>query len=1182
MYLSKLELHGFKSFAERTTLQFDPGITAVVGPNGCGKSNVVDAVRWVVGEQRARVLRSEKMDNVIFNGAARRRPLGMAEVLLTIENTRGVLPTEYGEVTIGRRLYRSGESEYLLNGVQCRLKDIVDLFMDTGMGAGAYSVIELKMVDEILSENAHDRRHLFEEAAGITKYKLRRAQTLRKLDGTQADLDRLRDLTDEIGKRVRSLKRQAEKAARFKEHAARLRSLELLLTVQEHTRLGSRQATTEGELAALRAETDALGAALLAEDERLTALQQELGRREQALAEAQRAAGRHAAQLHDAEAEQRLEAERRAATLRDRERTEREQAEDARRREHLAAEAARLAADEAEAVPNEASARRALDAAQADRDRTHAALEAARATLEAARRDAQQADHDRADAQRRLDRLANRLDLLAQDEARLAQQQDDDQAAMAALAQRRDAAARHLAEATRDARDAEAARDAAEAARDAAQLTLEAARDALRSAERRRDAAQAEVQLLESLLASYEEVGEAVQFLAEASGWHTGELLTVADVLACDEADRLALDAALGAYAACVVVAGAEQARQAAALLRAEQRGQATFLLLDRLQLPPSPPDEAALPLLRPRVRPAAPRYAPLADVLLHGTYVADRLDALELSALPPEATRVVARTGEWLERRGLVHAGSLPAAPSGAARRLGRREQLQTARAALAQADAEVARSREAVVAARAHLEAVPVAATRHADADARRALAAAEAEAAHAEALVQAALRRRDERAARQRACADEQQRLQAERQAAHHALADADARAEAAHAARRAADEAFQAADADARRALDAHGAARLAALDAHNHLDTLRRELARTRQAHADLEARRRRHAEHLDHLAQALTTADARLAGLQERLATLSAERDDLERTAAAARTALQQTKQDLVALDGRLRRARLQREQLLREENLRAVRLAEITTRRDETTRHLQEDFDTPPDALPPLPDDFDEAAARAEVQALRPLVRGAGNINALALEEYEQEHQRFDFLTRQQLDLEHAEQTLLQTIDEINTTAEARFRETFEAIRGHFGRLFQELFGEEAAADLLLANPADLLESPIEIQARPRGKRPTTIAQLSGGEKTLTAIALLFAIYLVKPSPFCILDEVDAPLDDANVERFMRLIRSFANDIQFILITHNKRTMEAADRLYGVTMEEQGVSRLVGVRFEEVAAEEE
>ena len=204
MYLSKLELHGFKSFANRTNLLFDPGVTAVVGPNGCGKSNIVDAVRWVIGEQRARILRSEKMENVIFNGTSKKRPLGMAEVMLTIENTEGILPIEYSEVTIGRHLFRSGESEYLMNGVQCRLKDITDLFMDTGMGAGAYSVIELKMVEEILSENTNDRRHLFEEAAGITKYKLRRAQTLRKLASTQADLTRLQDLLEEIEKRVRS------------------------------------------------------------------------------------------------------------------------------------------------------------------------------------------------------------------------------------------------------------------------------------------------------------------------------------------------------------------------------------------------------------------------------------------------------------------------------------------------------------------------------------------------------------------------------------------------------------------------------------------------------------------------------------------------------------------------------------------------------------------------------------------------------------------------------------------------------------------------------------------------------------------------------------------------------------------------------------------------------------------
>src|SRR5690606_14879622 len=327
MYLSKLELQGFKSFAQRTEVTFDPGITAIVGPNGCGKSNIVDAVRWVIGEQRARILRSDKMENVIFNGTSKRKALGMAEVLLTIENTHGILPIEYSEVTLGRRLFRSGESEYLLNGVKCRLQDILDLFMDTGMGAGAYSVIELKMIEEILSENAQDRRRLFEEAAGITKYKIRRKQALGKLEETRGDLRRLNDLTEEIGKQVRTLKRQAEKAAKYREYETRLHELELALAQAECNRLDEQQRALRAEIEALQNRSEQTAGQLSEQETQQEQLRAELNAREQTLTERRRRLGAHREQVRSLESDLRIERERLDAYPRDLERIERERAE---------------------------------------------------------------------------------------------------------------------------------------------------------------------------------------------------------------------------------------------------------------------------------------------------------------------------------------------------------------------------------------------------------------------------------------------------------------------------------------------------------------------------------------------------------------------------------------------------------------------------------------------------------------------------------------------------------------------------------------------------------------------------------------------------------------------------------------------------------------------------------------
>ena len=393
MYLSRLDLHGFKSFAQKTTVDFSPGVTAIVGPNGCGKSNVIDAVRWVLGEQRARLLRSEKMDGVIFNGAQGKRPLGMAEVSLTVENTRGVLPTEYTEITVTRRLYRSGDSEYLLNGTVCRLRDILDLFMDTGMGAGAYSVIELKMVEDILSDNADDRRRLFEEAAGVTKYKRRRAQALRRLDATQADLTRLDDILEEVEKQVRSLQRQAQKASRHARFAGRLRQLELALAAHDYFSLQEEREARESDATERRDQAGGLAAQIATGEADLEQARMSLIGLEGEMATATRALNAHIETVRALEAEMRLGAERQVFNRRQLDRIAAERESDVERQATLEADAAtaqtalddaRNAAETARAELEGATERR--DLAVSDASRQREALAAARRTTDDARR----------------------------------------------------------------------------------------------------------------------------------------------------------------------------------------------------------------------------------------------------------------------------------------------------------------------------------------------------------------------------------------------------------------------------------------------------------------------------------------------------------------------------------------------------------------------------------------------------------------------------------------------------------------------------------------------------------------------------------------------------------------------------------------------------------------------------
>jgi chromosome segregation protein len=1178
MYLSKLEIHGFKSFANGTHIDFSPGVTAVVGPNGCGKSNIVDAVRWVIGEQRARILRSEKMENIIFNGTNTRRPLGMAEVMLTIVNDRGALPIEYSEVTIGRRLFRSGESEYLLNGVQCRLKDITDLFMDTGMGAGAYSVIELKMIEDILSEDAQDRRHMFEEAAGITKYKVRRGQTLRKLGNTRADLDRVRDIVGELEKHVRSLQRQAQKAARYKKLDERLRHLTLSLAVIEHRGLAGEDAALEKEICSTRDEVSSLTARLASEEAEYEVFRTKHIEREQAVVAAQTESGTHAEMIRSAEADLRLNRERLNAIERDEARAVENERLSVLRRATLEETLARISTEIESAKPEADNASRTLSDARGYRDASDLSLQNARKDLHSLARQEREAREILTEQSRTLDRLNSRIEVIEQDLteidehfADLEQSIADVEARIEDLSVRLGGRQDELSE----------ARSELESARE--ELTRREAKvceieSGVRVVERKFDASVAEVALLESLLESYDEFPESVQFLASDELWTDAPLQTVSDILSADEAFRPALDAVLGAFSDCIVVDNKESAQRAISRLRIEKKGRATFFLLDRLSdaIHVAPPVDGSdgFTALTGVVSVTNEKYRRLADTLLRACFVVDDLTNLTPEGLP--AGKYFNRRGEWLDTTGLMHAGGEIGTGTAASSRMYRRNQLADTIATRDSLNSELQILQKALAGARETADAVKQSPLM--EKVEKAALGVTEAEKAHSRAVYEREilLRRKEESTQRRNSLISSRDNFRLEIESIESRLEGLRKRVAALADEHTENEESFSELETAGRTAFSLFNEANILAVQTKNRYDNLIRDRSRTLEDLKRLREEADRRSASITELARQRTESESNTSSLEREIRELLSKRSGFEEALSQSRDAMMEVKVAISEIEVRLRDLRRAREEAMTKESDQSVRRAQISTRLSDLVLAVEEDYqidlrtieyETEPDLSP--------QDARAEIQDLRSRIRNLGPVNALALESFEEEQQRLEFLHVQMSDLENAEATLRETIAEINQTASARFSETLDAVRKNFSSLFSELFGENASADLVLENPSDPLESAIQILAKPRGKKPSVLAQLSGGEKTLTAIALLFSIYLVKPSPFCILDEVDAPLDDANVKRLMHLIRTFSESTQFVLVTHNKRTMEAADRMYGITMQETGVSRLVGVTFE-------
>ncbi|HEX3233247.1 MAG TPA: AAA family ATPase [Gemmatimonadales bacterium] len=1152
MKLTRLELSGFKSFADTVTLTFEEGVTAIVGPNGCGKSNVSDAVRWVLGEQSARLLRGGKMEDVIFQGSTARRPVNVTEVSLYLDNSEGDLPIAYREVVVTRRLSRSGQSDYLLNGSPVRLRDIQDLLRGTGLGSDAGVVIEAKMIDLLLSDRADERRSLFEEAAGIGLYRDRKHSTERRLEETAVDLQRVEDLIAEVQSQIRSLARQRGKAERHGKLTEEKFSVQLTLARRQLDRLSEEAAGMEARFAQLT--------------ELLPAGRERLAQAEHRREEGARARG--GAEANRTEIARRLSAIQVELGKLD--------GDLALAAERLAnATARRLRAQEERSVM-ELRVQQALverDAALADRD-------AASVEHQRIRQELTDRAHAEEEVRRRLGEQRNlvrqweqELQTLAQSLRSLEGERAALEGELASLRERAAQAAAHraslqveLANAQRQ-RDQgieragflshEAKRSAAEAER-ARHAVAEAREQEAMNRSHRRQAEEALAQMtarrhaLEELERDRVGLAPAAAALLDARTRFDGGVLgPLSDFVSTGRDDAELTERLLGDWMHAVLVRD-DAAVKAIQDWHAEQQPGALVLL----PLDPGPQMASDGQPLDARLRVDGPALG-WVRAALAGSVVLDT-------------------TGRVLRRASGAIFLSGAATPSGPLRR----------RAELASLALEVERGTSTVQATEATLQS-----TVERLAERERTLASVTAAAEQAREAERQAVAVREDAVRLVGNLTREADGSEAQLARVTERLTDCERRmAEI--------DAALVEGDLSRGRLDEALGAGRTRLADLETEQELAREQRAHWQVQEAHVGGGLRSAEERLQRAAAAGTEADNAVLRLSGELSQLEADSgalasqqaawresraerqlafQEVETATAAAETDLTRADAALAAAERNVTAARSTLESVQEESHRLQVQLTEASGARRSIVERIEAEWHRPLDQLLDGAALLDLDLETLETEAARILgaLEGIGPVNALAVEEHAEEVKRLEFLTSQRDDLVGARQSLIQAIREIDGTARSMFLETFTAVQANFTTVFQTLFGG-GECELLLANPADPLESEIDIHAAPRGKRTQRIHLLSSGERTLVAVSLLFSIYLTKPSPFCLMDEVDAPLDDANVGRFTRLLDEFKAGTQFLVITHNPRTMQAADAVYGVTMQEPGVSTIVGVRLGE------
>jgi chromosome segregation protein len=1187
VYLKSLDMTGFKSFADRTRLEFTPGMTAIVGPNGCGKSNVSDAVRWVLGEQSAKALRGHKMEDCIFNGTDTRKPLNLAEVSITFADCEGVLQTDYDEVTVTRRVFRSGEGQYFLNKVPCRLKDIHRLFMGTGIGTSSYSLMEQGRIDQILSSRPEDRREVFEEAAGITKFKSDKRESLRKLEQTDQNLLRLQDVIREVKRQIGSLQRQAGKARRYKEFREELKKVDVLVTREKLRAMDTDIAEQAGRLQALAETIQALHADLEGADTANHDLRAAMTSTDSRMEEQMQVCGEYRSRLEQTRALIRVNAERIAEikTL-----AERDSGDILKARDQIQ----RLKDSLGSLVEEIAAADADRDAADLQLKEKQEALALAEKQAEAARKTVTDLRNESMELETRGSKLQNDLmQMETKEHANILRRerltvehtqvvrvsesfQERDQHIQAELEVLHEKVEQY------DGILATLAGNRAEMGRKVEDIRSQVNTLRTQAASRR-----AKIELLAGREAAGEDFPAGARLVLDESNPLSLDrdriIGSLAGQIDADPEYRTALQAVLRTWADAVVVTDPAAALQVLARLQDKPDGAARLL-------------SASLPPREARPAPALPEGGePLAAHVRCKETLRPLIDALlenvtvwaERTRLPnpiPEGATLVTRDGTLLRHGWMFEFWKPDTAGSDPMSRKLLSAQLQEEADRISR---DLDRQEEIL-----HALAAEGATIEHSTSDAR---------AAHDEFRRMLAQKEGEAQIVRQES-AQARKRLEtvtweleelkkqtagstAEQQALAGNLAAVSDRRAQVRTEIEALSRQWQELEKGRNDLYSVVSEQRVAFTEKRQKGDYLRsqqepirsrmEELASLVQGRA---AGLSTHEATLLRLSQAREEAEEKApeleVALEEKAAELEALRRVKQEQAAQLQAMESQVAQRRQGLDAvREERSRLEvkhSETRMYRENLAGRVAGEYAMTIDEILRSSEPAWEG---GTRPAPEALD-----AMIADLRARIEAMGPVNLVAIEEYQELEERHAFLTRQHEDLITSKDQLMEAIRKINETTSTMFAETFAKINANFDFMFKELFNG-GTAKLELVEGEDVLECGIDIIARPPGKRLQNVSLLSGGERTMTAVALLFAIYMIRPSPFCMLDELDAALDESNINRFVKVLKGFLEQSQFIVITHNRRTIGAAAVLYGVTMQERGVSRIVSMKFEDYEA---